>query len=141
MLTKAVNEKPEIWNSGAVEMYSTDRVHPNTQGGYVLAYSVIKNLFPDSGLVAEVVIDANNGKATTDNATVTDVVATADSVKYTYQAKALPWTYTDAYKKADGRYVDLTNELNKEIIKVTGLEAATTYTIKFNGEKVTISLV
>ena len=76
-------------------------------------------------------VDAGSA-ANAENAVVENLVASENGVTYTYNPKALPWTANDAYNKADGRYVDLTNDLNREIIKVTGL-ADGTYTLKMDG--------
>ena len=117
--------------SGAEEMISTDRIHPNNVGHYVLAYNVINYLFKDTGLVASVTVDAANASFDAENATVKDVEVKDGVVKYYYAPNALPWHNGDNYIKAE-KYVDLTDDLNREIIKVTGLEADATYTIKFN---------
>ena len=128
-----VNKK--IWNTGVMEMNIKDRIHPTSAGTYVIAYNVIKGLFPNSEVVAEVALDASAKTSNANNATVTDVKFENGNITYNYTAKALPWAATESYKTAAKKYVDLTNELNREIIKVSGLEDGT-YTVKFDGVEI-----
>ena len=128
----------KVLTSGVEEMIGSDRVHPNSKGAYVIAYNVINHWFPNSGLVANVEIDASNGSFKAENATVKEVNVADGEVSYYYTPKALPWYYGYNYQQVEANgYLNITDELNREIIKVTGLEASTTYTIKFNGEEVT----
>jgi hypothetical protein len=130
-LTRTIHDK--YMDSGVQEMISTDRVHPIQSGYYVLGYNVIRNLFKDSGLVAQVDIDANTKTAKTENATVKGLDVADGKILYTYLPKALPMPVTSAYHTADAKYVPLTDELNREIIKVSGLDDGT-YTVKMDGK-------
>ena len=136
-------------NSGEVEIYKTDRIHPNRVGHFVMANEIIQNLYGSYGLVASVSIDASGASYKSENANVTELSIDEGVISYTYNAKALPMGidtpniteavagngYTDA-EKAYPDFVDFTEKMNREIIKVTGL-ADGTYEIAFDGKSVT----
>ena len=87
-------------------------------------------------MISSVEIDANNGSTVTDTATVSDLSYSSTGVSYNYLAGALPlYAKSAEYKYAENYGVDITNTMNKEIIKVTGLEAGK-YTIKMDGKTV-----
>ena len=66
----------------------------------------------------------------------TAVFASKTKVTYTYLPQALPlYAKAPGYEYAEKYGVDVTNTMNKEIIKVTGLEAGK-YTIKMDGKTV-----
>lgn len=136
-------------DSGKVEIYKTDRIHPNRVGHFVIANEIIQTLYGSYGLVASVDIDAVSGSYKADNANVTELNTDNGAISYTYNAKALPMGidthditegvagngYTDA-ENAYPEFVDFTEKMNREIIKVTGLSEGT-YEIAFDGKAVT----
>ena len=76
-------------------------------------------------------------EAQTSRATVKDLVVAKDSVKYTYKADGLPLAADEQYRKAEELF-PITDELNREIIKVTGL-AKGNYEIKMDGKSVMVA--
>ena len=86
------------------------------------------------GDLANVTIDASEGTAATTRATVSNLSASSNSVSYKYSPMALPLG-TDATYRSGDELVPITNELNREIIKVTGLDDGI-YDIKMNGNVV-----
>lgn len=139
-----MNEATDSWDTyfktvtpGDNKPYITgnDRIHPGTFGGFVMAYEFVKQQGFDN-LIANVEIDAATGNNTFENAAVTNVTATADGVSYTYKAESLPFAYDAEYSKAVEYGVPVTSDLNREIIKVTGLSDGT-YTITMNGTALT----
>ena len=124
-----------FWDTTGMEMNIKDRIHPSPAGTYVIAYNVIKGLFPNSEVVAETFIDATAKTSSANNAAVEDVKFEGETITYNYTPKALPWAATGNYLKVDGKYLDLTGDLNREIIKVAGLEEGT-YKIAFDGVEI-----
>ncbi len=112
----------------------TDGLHHSQNGGYLVGYIIARGQETDE-IVAAVEIDATTNTSTTDGATVSGLSASSTGVSYTYLADALPmYAKAPGYIYAEGYGVDITNTMNKEIIKVTGLQEGK-YTIKM-GENV-----
>lgn len=107
-----------------------DRVHPSDPGHYIMTYAFLKAQ-GESGEVASVNIDAVGNKADSSNASVTDLASSSDGVKYTYKANALPLGADSNYRTAE-TYFPITDELNREMITVTGLNEGI-YDIKMDG--------
>lgn len=136
-------------DSGEVEIYKTDRIHPNRVGHFVMANEIIQNIYGSYGLVASVAIDIGARTFKADNATVSGLSVADDKISYTYKAKALPMGidekditeavagngYSDA-EQAYPEFVNFTEKMNREIIKVNGL-AEGTYSIAFDGKIIT----
>ncbi len=110
-----------------------DRVHPNDEANWIIAYSILKAQGMDKD-VANVSIDAQSQTVNAYNAAVTNLTSTQNAVTYTYSPNALPIAADSLYRGGD-ELVPITNELNREIIKVTGL-ADGVYDIKLNGNVV-----
>ena len=114
---------------------SKDRVHL-TDEGYLVEGALILLAQGNDEVVATVDIDVNNTKnAIIKNADVSITEASATKVSYEYAPKSIPLANGTWYKAADKIY-PITEKLNQETIKVTGLESGT-YTIKFIGEDLT----
>ncbi len=112
-----------------------DRVHPNELGGLYMAYQIIKQQGGKSD-VASVSIDAANGTATADNADVKVTSNSTQRVEYMYTPYSSPLAYTADYIKWENEWkVPLTEDLNREIIKVTNL-ADGNYNVLLNGAKI-----
>lgn len=145
--TRAILEKHK--DSGEVEIIKTDRIHPNRVGHFIMASEIIQNVYGSYGLVASVNIDADAVSYRSDNASVTELKAEDGKISYNYTANALPMGidshniteavsgngYSDA-EEAYPEFVDFTEKMNREIIKVTGLSEGT-YEIAFDGNIVT----
>ena len=116
--------------------FSSDRIHPVEHVHWILTYSILKAQ-GESGEVATVSIDIPKKEAQTSRATVKDLVVAKDSVKYTYKADGLPLAADEQYRKAEELF-PITDELNREIIKVTGL-AKGNYEIKMDGKSVMVA--
>jgi len=115
-----------------------DRVHPGPQGHLLMAAFVLEAMGePDT--VAQVAIDAANGKALpledgkTRNAVVTAVFATPAGVSFTYAPKALPFPALPEYL-ADDQIYPLTERFNRETLIVAGLKPGR-YELAFDGAK------
>lgn len=120
---------------GVQAITGTDRIHPDNFGGFVMGYEVVKQQ-GNNPIVAEVDIDALGETVSAENAKVTNFKASTTSVSYTYKANSLPVAYNTNYKKAESYNIPVTEDINREIIRVTGLEDGV-YTIKMNGTALT----
>lgn len=101
---------------------TADRIHPGAQGGVYIAYEFAKQQ-DGNPIVASVDIDANRGLNNTENATVNMISYDSTKVEYEYLAGAIPFAYTTHYKKFENDWeVPITEDINQEIIRVTGLE-------------------
>ena len=119
------------------ELLKYDRLHPDRAGHFVMAANIIKTIYTDDALVASVEIDADGKTIAAENASATGLdIAEDGTVTYTYKAKSLPMGVDNAgYKKVTERYdlfKDFTDEMNREIVKVTGLSAGN-YDVSFDG--------
>lgn len=110
-----------------------DRVHPSEAGHYIMTYAFLKAQ-GESGQVAFVTMNTAEDRVDTENASVTNAKISSDKVSYTYKADALPMGADYAYRTAE-TYFPITEELNREVIKVIGLSEGT-YDIKADGKLV-----
>lgn len=107
-----------------------DRVHPSKSAHWIMTYAFLKAQ-GESGEVATVEIDAAESEYIASKAIVSDLVASEGGVSYTYKADSLPIGTDSIYRGAE-KYFPITDELNREIIKVKGL-AEGVYDIKMDG--------
>lgn len=109
-----------------------DRVHLSDIGGYLFGY--LFTLSHDSNaLVADVEIDAESGLTKAVNAEVSLISSDSDGVKYTYKSGSLPIAADTRYKRLKNEFgIDLSETINREIIKVSGLDEGQ-YDVSFDG--------
>ena len=113
----------------------TDGLHHSMNGGYMIGY-IIANQQEQDDVVAKVEINVASKEANAETATVSDLAVSATKVSYTYLPKALPmYAKASGYEFAEKYGVDITNTMNREIIKVVGLDAGN-YTIKMDGKTI-----
>ena len=111
-----------------------DRVHLLPIGHAVLAWEFLKAQGVPA-TVSDVTVDAKSGKvAKSENATVTDLKATADGVSCTVHAKALPFPVEPEAKGLLAEF-DVEETLNREIFAVTGLKPGN-YALLIDGAEV-----
>lgn len=110
----------------------TDSTHPDGPGGYLLGY-LFARAQETNDTVASVTVDALTDTFYTDNAEISDLHITSQSVSYTYMPKAIPlYAGSDGYKYVKNLGVDITNTMNKEIIKISNVEDGI-YSLKMDG--------
>lgn len=99
-----------------------DRVHLSDIGGYLFGY--LFTLSHDSNsLVADVQISAANGSSEAVNADVTVTESNNEAVEYTYKAGSLPIAADTRYNRLKNEFgIDLSETVNREIIKIDGLD-------------------
>lgn len=134
-LTTELTQKVRDKNSATkvIMNYEGDTVHPNVDGGFVMGYYFAKEN-GETPIVASVEINAADKTATAQNADAEIIEASETGVKYTYLAKAIPLPYHSSYKYAEDTLgLSVTEDLNQEIIKVTGLSEGN-YTISMDGK-------
>lgn len=131
-LTQKVRDKNP--NTNVVMRNDEDNVHPTVDGGFVMGYYFIKEN-GESPYVADVEINASNATvAKAVNADVKILSANSSGVTYTYLAKALPLPVHSSYIYAEETLgLPVTEDLNQEIIKVTGLADGKDYSITIDG--------
>ena len=101
-------------------LISGDRVHPGAPGYLVMAYQVLLAQGVN-GEVAVVNLNGTNGSVRlAANCEVKDVVATPQSVTFTYTARSLPFPVPSAAAPAL-KWIPFQTALNREELRVRGL--------------------
>lgn len=98
-----------------------------------MAYSFLKAQ-GETGAVASVSIDAAQKTIDSDNAAVSSLSVTDSTVTYQYTPNSLPLGADETYRSVE-RLLPITDELNRETIRVTGLKDGL-YNIKMDGNVV-----
>lgn len=115
--------------SKAQTIIGNDRIHPGDLGHMLMAYTFLKAQGM-SNTVASLNVSAANMQINTVNASVTEQVKTRDGVFFNYKPGSLPLWNSSVYKSLES-YVDITENLNKETLFVSGLENDT-YIVKID---------
>ncbi|MBE7026926.1 MAG: hypothetical protein E7410_05120 [Ruminococcaceae bacterium] len=116
--------------------FVSDRIHADDLGHYIKTYAFLKAQ-GETGEVATVDIDLTQDKPTisASNANVSGVSVSGKNISYSYKANALPIGVDSVYRRVE-EYIPITEDLNREIIRVKGLESGI-YDIKMNNKVVT----
>ncbi len=97
-----------------------DRVHPGPLGHAIMAWCFLKAQGVPA-TVSDVALDASEGTVTrSENATITEVVKTADGLSCMVLAKALPFPVPPEAHEALGEYA-VEETLHREVFAVSGL--------------------
>ncbi|MBL8995541.1 MAG: SGNH/GDSL hydrolase family protein, partial [Spirochaetia bacterium] len=107
-----------------------DRVHPGGLGHLVMAWLFLKAQGMTS-TVANVDIDADAKRVTSENASVDDLKIADEGLSFVYRARSLPLPVNDDYRAVDA-LVPLTTDLNVETIRIRNL-ASGSWTLSMNG--------
>ena len=133
--TEFTNYARSVYGETGAIIAGNDRCHPGEQGGTYMAYQFIKQQ-DGNPIIAKVEIDAENGTKTAENADV-NLTSVGDSkIVYEYLPKAIPFAYTTYYQALEGWDATITEDINQEIIKITGLSEGT-YSIKIGENTLT----
>ena len=132
-ITKEVREK--YASADTLVIAGSDGLHPEEQGGFYMSYLFITQQ-GGTPIVAEVEIDALTGQKVTNRADVAVTDFSDSRVEYEYLAHAIPLAYTKHYKTWESWGINVTDELNNEIIKISNLDAGN-YSIIIDGNKLT----
>lgn len=119
----------------SVTLVGPDRVHPGDPGQLVMAYYILKGMAVP-GTVASVRLDAASGKIDAqENCRVADLQGQGTKLAFTVTAAALPYPVLPAADEAL-KWVPFMEELNREILQVSGLPAGA-YSVRIDGQVVT----
>lgn len=121
-LTETTTKIREEYGVKGPIVVSTDGIHPGEQGGFYMAYVILKAQEGGSSFVAKVNVDVANSTMSAQNASVKLTKADKTRVEYEYLPNALPLAYNGNYKQFEEWGIPVTEEMNLETIKVTGLE-------------------
>lgn len=125
------NENPNV----GTLFTGSDRIHPTSAGAMFVGY-----LFAESGVgsadVSEVSIDVSKKSIFAKSASAKNVQISENEISYDYKPGSLPLAANDDYLKIENEFgYKLSEKLNREIIKVSGLSAGT-YEIIFDGKNI-----
>lgn len=130
-MLKEITSDIRATDSGIPVINGSDRVHC-TDAGYIIYAALILIHQGNESRVAQIDINAAEGTFNAYNAEAEIKNASSDALEYTYLPKALPIAVSDWYTEAE-KLFPLTDYLNNEIIKITGLENGI-YEVKFRSE-------
>lgn len=109
-----------------------DRVHPETEGHWVMAYEFLQaqNVSP---IVASVKVDAATGAVLENaNGEVEAFQAADGKVSFDFVPRSLPLPVNDEYRRGE-KVVPITESLNREMLAVQGL-APGRYALRLDGQ-------
>ena len=112
---------------------SKEGVHPTPEGHFVMAYAILKG-FDVAGDVGSVTVDVKSGKAQTQRAQVSNLKTTETGAEFDLLAESLPFPYPRDVRKMLP-YVPFTKELNREVVRITGLPEGL-YALTIDGKSV-----
>ena len=120
----------------SASLIGSDRIHPGDPGHLVMAYLFLKAQNAP-GVISDVHIDAEAGKVLkAENAGVTGLVTDGNGISFDMAAKALPFPVPASAEQALA-IVPFTEELNREILQVSGLMPGR-YALTIDGTEVGI---
>lgn len=139
----ALNQERQKTDS-TFTLCGTDRIHPDNDGHMVMAYLFLKAQGFAGNKVADVEIDASEGRTLkAENCRVRRVKLKEDELSFDYLAKALPYPLDTVPRnwgaqrsQAEAmKVVPFMEEMNSEKLKVTGLEDGD-YRLLIDGEEI-----
>lgn len=119
-----------------------DRIHPDNFGHMVMAYLFLKAQGFSGNKVADMEINGSNGKVIKqENCKITDIVKRGSDLSFDYLAKSLPYPadtiargWDMSHPQAEAfKIVPFVEEMNQELLKVTGLKGD--YKLLIDGEE------
>lgn len=122
-----------------------DRIHPGNAGHFAMAWLFLKAQGLANSVVADVEINAANTKLLKAlNCTVSNVASAAGKLSFVYKANSLPFPSDDQsrvwenpQKQSDAlNVIPFTEEFNKEMLKLDGLQDGSQYKLTIDGKKI-----
>lgn len=120
-----------------------DRIHPGNAGHMVMAWLFLKAQGMAGKPVADVAINAGNGKLLKAvNSNITQISQNNGGIRFNYLAKSLPFpidsnarVWENPQKQYEAlRVIPFTEEMNKEVFTITGLKSNKEYELKLDGK-------
>lgn len=139
----AINQREQL-HKPDFTLTGPDRIHPGSAGHFVMAYLFLKAQGLANKPVADIVLDAKDGRVhQAKNATIRAVKTTNGEISFDYLAKSLPYpidTVPRAWQNFQTQkdaleVIPFMQEFNQERIAVTGLDAGR-YTVLIDGERI-----
>ncbi|GAA4307333.1 SGNH/GDSL hydrolase family protein [Compostibacter hankyongensis] len=139
----AINEREQQRDS-TFTLQGQGRIHPDNDGHLVMAYLILKKQGLAGKDVANVHIDAGNGKISrSDNCRISNLSATPAGIRFDYLANSLPFPidtlvrgWGEIKAQSDALpYIPFMKEFDNERLAVAGLKSGS-YVLKMDGEKI-----
>ncbi len=121
----------------------SDRMHPDNDGHMVMAYLFLKAQGFAGNKVADMAINASKPRVTRqENCQITDLRKNGSGIAFNYLANSLPYP-TDTVARGSGminpqakalEIIPFTEEMNREMLTVTGLKGD--YLLTIDGEEI-----
>lgn len=133
----AINEREQAQDS-TFSLGGNDRIHPSNNGHMVMAYLFLKSQGLAGKDVADVVIDTKKKMVSSQvNCKVSGLQTASGTISFHYMANALPYPvdtiprgWMEKNSQAEGlKLVPFTQEMNKELLTIKGLQANKEYTL------------
>jgi lysophospholipase L1-like esterase len=136
--------KREQQQDSLFTMQRPDRIHPTNDGQMVMAYLFLNSQGLAGSKVADISVDAKNGKIEKqDNCKLTGVSRSNNVIQFNYLAQSLPYPL-DTIPSGFGRpqrtqaqaleLIPFTNDYNQELLQVKGLNKTDIYTLKIDNK-------
>ena len=129
-------EKANAKDTNAAIAFNPDRVHPGTAGQLLMAAELLK-AWKAPALVSDVEIDARGKKAVRTESTEVSALQVDGAIQWTQLDAALPMPVStnDPVMALALSCSDVLESLDREMLKVTGLEADS-YSLKIDGKAI-----
>lgn len=113
-----------------------DSVHPGPDGQVVMAYSIIRDMLPRTGVSSILIArqSATKAAARAAGGKISGAKFSNDRIAFTFEAKHLPWVVPAEAQKAF-KMLRLNQSVNREVLQVIGLPR-TQYELSIDGEVV-----
>ena len=141
---QAINEREQKKDSNYT-LTGPDRIHPGNAGHMAMAWLFLRSQGLAGKPVADVSLNAATGKLLKAvNSKVTGVLKKAGGLSFTYLAKSLPFpadSSTRVWENPQKQYealsvIPFTEEMNREMLQVSGLKKAGTYELLIDGNNI-----
>ena len=138
-----INRRFQI-NDPTFTICGPDRIHPENDGHMVMAYLFLKQQGMEDNVVAEFEVDAiNRSIVKSTNCEISNIKGNGETISFDYQAYSLPYPLDTIPRGWDAKksqahamnYIPFIEEMNRETIKITGLNSGD-YTLLIDGEEI-----
>lgn len=140
----AINQREQQKDS-MFTLTGPDRIHPGNAGHLAMAWLFLKAQGMAGKVVADVLLDAHTGKLIkSENSTVKDIDTAKGQVSFDYLAQSLPFPMDSTARVFENpqkqyevlKVIPFTEEMNREMLTVTGLQKDKRYVLSIDGKSV-----